>query len=223
MLTDVTVDSGATAPVHSVRPYQSRIGAPPTLEDVFRSLLPVGNCTSTSPVQLGRTNTYMILNADGTSLISIPPPPSAADQLAIAKSNLEIIENVRNLLSLSITQIAELFGVTRKTVYDWYDGATPRAAVISRIRAVNSVISDFCGQVDLSRLKNVWKVDSGEGSFIDILNNDKLEEPFLKVALVDKINELSSRMVSKGAPLVRATMALTEANVAEFDRHAYPS
>lgn len=223
MTADITIDQNATAPIQWVKNYQGGIGAPPTLEGVFKSLLPVAKRTSTSPVQIGATSTYMILHADGAPLIVLPRQQTAAEQHAVAQSTLETIESLRSSLSLSVTQIAELFGVTRKSVYDWFEGAIPRAGVITKIQALHSIIAEISDEIDVSRLKFVWKVDVGTGSFIDILNNDKLEEPFLKVALVDKINELSSRMVSKGTRKDYPAMGSGEASLADFERHAYPS
>lgn len=220
MIIDVTADTGATAPAHIARPYRSGIGAPPLLNEVFHALAPFGKQTSTGPIQLGRSNIYMFLNVDEPSVISVPPPASFEEQIARTQSAVKSIDRIKIDLGLSITQLAEVFGVTRKTVYDWYDGAAPRAAVISRTHLLQSVIAAAPSHFDMTRLKLAWKMDGEGRSFLAILNDDGLNEATTKAALVEKLNELSSRLVSASTQKVRSTMGLGDAHLSHIDRHA---
>lgn len=105
------------------------------------------------------------------------------------------LDGIKDLLGLTVTQLSELFKVTRKTVYDWYDGADPRPIVMSRVSALHRILVSASSSVDLKRLKHVWNLPLSGDSFVDVLNGP-LEQHALEAALSDKIGELADRMVS---------------------------
>jgi hypothetical protein len=115
------------------------------------------------------------------------------------------LDQIKSQLDVSVTQLAELFSVTRKTVYDWYEGQSPRNAKSDRIQALVDAL-DQRRNIDLKRLKAFWNIALPDGSFRATLQNDTLSGLDLTAALTAKLDELSAEMAAmarvprRGAP-----------------------
>ncbi|AOE70489.1 hypothetical protein A7317_26840 [Pseudomonas fluorescens] len=103
------------------------------------------------------------------------------------------LDAIKDFLGLTVTQLSELFKVTRKTVYDWYDGADPRPVVANKINALYHVFRSMAAQVDLKRLKQVWNLPVNGESLIEAINSST-DQHHLEAALADKIGTLAHRM-----------------------------
>lgn len=130
----------------------------------------------------------------------------------------ERLDLIKDRLALSITQLAELFGVTRKTVYDWYEGTEPRRNTVNRMEILIDVLNRASPGVDLARLKAVWNVPVSGTSFRSVIGDDNLDAGTLQKALLEKLNELSTRMVATTTPMRKTTSQFGEAQLAEFER-----
>ena len=130
----------------------------------------------------------------------------------------ERLDLIKDHLALSITQLAELFGVTRKTVYDWYEGTEPRRSAVNRMEMLIEVLNRASPKVDLARLKAVWNIPVSGTSFRAVLGDDNLDADTLQKALLEKLNELSTRMVATTSPMRKTTSQFGEAQLAEFER-----
>lgn len=134
---------------------------------------------------------------------------------------IERLNQIKDRFAWSVTQMAELFGVTRKSVYDWYEGAEPRGATASRIEILFEVMNSTNAEVDLKRLKSIWNINVSERSFRAIFMDDKLDTSTLRTELTEKLHELSSRMVTNNNSTHKTKFSLYgEAHLAEFDRKA---
>jgi len=127
---------------------------------------------------------------------------------------------IRERLALSITQLSELFGVTRKSIYDWYDGAEPRAATIRRMEILADALNTIPAEADLKRLKMIWSVPVSGQSFRTVFNDEKLDTDSLLGELKAKLHELYPRMVKKTTTLHKTSVQLGKSHLAELDRHA---
>ncbi|MDO8843877.1 MAG: hypothetical protein Q7V32_06000 [Methylicorpusculum sp.] len=130
----------------------------------------------------------------------------------------ERLDLIKDRLELSITQLAELFGVTRKTVYDWYDGTEPRRNTINRMEILIEALNGTSPEVDLARLKAVWNVPVSGTSFRALLGDDNLNAGTLQKALLEKLNELSTRMVATTSQMRKTSSQFGEVQLAEFER-----
>lgn len=129
------------------------------------------------------------------------------------------LNDIKTDLNLSVTQLAELFSVTRKTVYDWYEGTTPRNRVASRMNTLIDVIKSIPSDVDLSRLKTVWNIPISGESFRLIFNDKTIDELSFRTTLEEKLHELSPRMAKKTGYQRKTSVQLGKAHLAEFDKH----
>ena len=129
------------------------------------------------------------------------------------------LNDIKTDLTLSITQLAELFSVTRKTVYDWYEGTTPRSGVTSRMNILIDVIKLTPSDVDLSRLKTVWNIPVSGKSFRLIFNGETIDELSFRTTLEEKLHELSPRMAEKTGYQRKTSVQLGKSHLAEFEKH----
>lgn len=132
----------------------------------------------------------------------------------------ERLDTIKTKLGISVTQLADLFGVTRKTIYDWYEGKGPRAPMEARIDSLLESLTEF-DDSDLKKLKSVWNIDLNGGSFRSALQSDTLSRSDLTAALVVKLNELSAEISAISRSSRRATPAyIGESSLADIERRS---
>lgn len=173
--------------------------------------------------QLLKTNRgyELLVNEQRVQVQLCDDQPTETSQKA---SNIQLVavaerlDLIKDHLALSITQLAELFGVTRKTVYDWYEGTEPRPKAVNRMEILIEVLNKASPEVDLARLKAVWNVPVSGTSFRAVLGDDNLNADTLQKALLEKLNELSTRMVATTSPMRKTASQFGEAQLAEFER-----
>lgn len=163
----------------------------PSISDILQYVLsPLSPEGSTAPDDLRLSFDLFMVSAGSTNV----PRVVLVDQNKTTSSVdlVERLDSIKATLNLSMTQLAELFQVTRKTVYDWYDGSAPRENAEIKIRIVSSVLLD--SKIDTKRLKTVWKIPFSGKSFLDTLNSNNLTEEELRVALIEKLHDLDNRL-----------------------------
>lgn len=106
----------------------------------------------------------------------------------------ESLEVLQDKLSLSVTQLADIFGVTRKSIYDWMDGADPRLNSKNKAQLLTDIVNS--SNIDLSKLKTVWNIPFSDVSFKSIIANEKLEYNEAKALAIKKIEEIYPRLES---------------------------
>lgn len=133
-------------------------------------------------------------------------------------SQNEKLEFIQSKLDLSITQMSELFGVTRKAIYDWFDGAEPRRNIQTKIETLIDLLADIPEVIDISKLKAVWKIPVSEKSFLAVFNEDNSDLLSYRTTLKEKLDELSPKLVSASISENKTYPQLGKAHIAEFDR-----
>lgn len=132
--------------------------------------------------------------------------PSTELAVAEAFDTSDDAKWLRTSLELSMAELAALFGVTRKSAYDWLAGTkTSKAAYI---RAVRKVIEGALSPECIPYLRQFW-ADSREGpSLLDILKSgDARRMPEARAALTtlagpinDYVSGLRAGSPSDGTP-----------------------
>lgn len=99
--------------------------------------------------------------------------PIAHSESFIAKYSLADIQWIRDELSLSMSELAQLFGVTRKSVYDWFDGSNPRNHIAEKISAVKSFLVENVPGPYRKLIRQFWSKSNGDSdSLLKILQNE---------------------------------------------------
>ncbi|WP_150306348.1 helix-turn-helix domain-containing protein [Pseudomonas saliphila] len=190
---------------------QTRIGA------MFESSLPYG------VTGLLRRTPTLIITVDGNpaeltrNIVAVQLSAGTGKEIAAISFKAQI-ENVQDQLGLSITQIAQLFGVTRKTVYDWLDNAAPRANALNRMEFVTDLIRQNESRLNLKRLKGVWQMTVNGSSFIDIVLDEELDQDSRMAAAMAKLEELAPRLGRTAHKLGKTYLGNAHAN--DMDRVA---
>ncbi len=175
------------------RPPRESQASVPSLFAKFCNLL-AEKASSTAP----QMKQAAIILVDGHPILISAPREQAvtvAQEKIETLSLVDQLDAIKDFLGLTVTQISELFKVTRKTVYDWYDGAEPRSNVDARIKALYHLVSSKADKLDLKNLKKVWNLPLNGKSFIDLLNT-QTDLHQLEAALSGKLDELAPRMIS---------------------------
>lgn len=132
----------------------------------------------------------------------------------------EALNRIKDRLGLSVSQLAELFGTTRKIVYDWYERAEPGPLMASRITTLDAVLAQEYPWIDLKRLKAAWKVPVSDTSFLALLHAHAIRATEHQAALCAKLHELAPLIAPVSRPTDRRGVELGEAHLCEFDRRA---
>jgi hypothetical protein len=192
------------------------------MEAWSRSLLSQYSSKTTQPVPMH--SSYVLL-VDGQPVILVLKDESHPDTSQDTSTSQPVpigdrLDLIKAQLDLSITQMAELFGVTRKSIYDWYEGKGQRSSTSNKMEVLIDALKKTTNEVDLRRLKFVWNIAVSGKSFREVFGDDQLHDTTLQNALEKKLNELSPRMVATAISTRKTTVQIGEAHLAEFDRRA---
>lgn len=124
-----------------------------------------------------------------TELFPAPPP------------YLEDLKWLRSSLGVSMSEISELFGVTRKAVYDWFNGSPPkREGRIAKIHLVRSALEAALPPARLRFVRQIWELPlSDGGSLLEQLKRSQtpgqgIESISLSLRLLEtKLQEIEDR------------------------------
>lgn len=117
---------------------------------------------------------------------------SIGDDVAPHIQNLRWIKDT---LGIGISGLAELFGVTRKTVYDWLSTSHPkRAGHELKIKILQSVLAEF----DLEKLfalKNFWDLSiENKPSFLSLTRSEIGHSETFRKNLCDVLTTLDPKL-----------------------------
>jgi hypothetical protein len=97
-----------------------------------------------------------------------------AAQIVESKGYIHELFWLKDTLDIGVSGLAELFGVTRKTVYDWFDNSVPRRG--GRMWKI-ALLRNILEEVDSSKLpllRQVWDLPvGGEVSLLDVVRSGK--------------------------------------------------
>ena len=61
----------------------------------------------------------------------------------IAPSTAQLLSTVRDVFALRMSEVAQVFGVSRRAAYDWLEGATPKRETAARIYTLSRHAEDL--------------------------------------------------------------------------------
>ncbi|MGE8100334.1 helix-turn-helix domain-containing protein [Pseudomonas fluorescens] len=224
------VDAYATQPVDYTssplygRPVQlwTSEASAPISEQIGAILVKNEYESNWTGLQPTRKNSIVFVNKE-TADIRISLTTTTSLKKEKNKDNTNVIlfadqlEAVQEKMKLSITQVAELFGVTRKTVYDWYEGkTTPRSAASNRLEILSEITNSKPKNFDIGRLKTVWNVPISGKSFLSVIQDENLNPVELREEASKKLAELGPRLAPTAAN--GTAIYLGDAHTSDVDR-----
>lgn len=146
----------------------------------------------------GSTRGTLLAATVGTGPSSRP----AIEHLATLQPNdscvLTHAEMIQNLVrdGLSISMLAEIFNVTRPTIYSWQEGTAPQMDKQIRIELVTKLLASIDAR-RLSLMSKVWNRSVGDNpSLFEILTAKTIEESDFRKAL-SAIDPLFLKLIAR--------------------------
>jgi transcriptional regulator with XRE-family HTH domain len=136
------------------------------------------------------------------------------------RSPAEHVANIRDVLGINMSDLASILGVTRPTVYAWYEGQEPKTEAVTHIQRL-SRISDEIKRINIIRIDKLIHRPILDGrSLLDILKTD--EDPVAALvtlkAVADKEEQTRREQKGSGKNLRSLDDMLRESSVPIYER-----
>lgn len=134
-----------------------------------------------------------------------------------APSTKQLLSTIRDVFALKMSEVAQIFGVSRRAAYDWLEGVTPKPETTARIYA----LSRHAEELKESGLSNVEHfihrpVVNGR-SLLDLLKSGESIEQAIAI-----VRHTASEEARNRKQLGRRTSETNTASVDGFDEVSTP-
>jgi hypothetical protein len=128
--------------------------------------------------------------------------PSAADSLA----------QIRDVFGLKMSELSQIFGVSRRAAYDWLEGATPKPEISSKIYQLSTLAETF-NTAGVTNVRHfIHRPILGERTLFELLKAGESLDKAAEVVRVTALEEASARK-----PLTRRVR-----NTSDLDEDSTP-
>lgn len=136
---------------------------------------------------------------------------------SVAPSTAQLLTTIRDVFALKMSEVAQIFGVSRRAAYDWLDGATPKPETTTRLYT----LSKYAEELKAFGLSNVEHfihrpVVNGR-SLLDLLKSGESIEQAILIIKHTSSEETKNRM-----QLGRRTSETNTAALDGFDEVSTP-
>jgi len=137
--------------------------------------------------------------------------------VSYALSTAQLLSTVRDVFALRMSEMAQIFGVSRRAAYDWLEGVTPKPETTARIYT----LSKYAEELKASGLSNIdhfihRPVINGR-SLLDLLKSGENIEQAITI-----IKRTASEEAKNRKQLGRRTSETNTASVDGFDEASTP-
>jgi len=149
----------------------------------------------TSPQAFDHSQTFIDSVASACALAILPSAKeAAASETLISQEVPQALAEIRHTLSLSTVELAKIFKVSRRAIYDWVEGKNVALPNRQRITEVLAVANSWESR-QMGRLGSLVREEVGDRSLLDYLCSDDLENQAVETLLdliAAKLNEASA-------------------------------
>jgi hypothetical protein len=177
--------------------------------------------TTADPVVLGTAGTYSVpFDIQGMMDFRGPAQLQPMEKLAavvVAPSTAQLLKNIRDIFALRTSELAQIFGVSRRAVYDWLEGVTPRPDTVNKIYAL-SIYADKLKKANITHVEHYLHRPVVSGlSLLELLKSGQNIETAIDVIKHTALEEAKNRK-----RLGRRASEANTANVDGFDEVSTP-
>jgi hypothetical protein len=143
--------------------------------------------------------------------------PEKPVPMVYALSPAQLLSGIRDVLALRMSEVAQIFGVSRRAAYDWLEGVTPKSEKMAKIYKLSKQAEELkaAGITNIEHYVH-RPVDSGR-SLLDLLNSGENVATAISVIKRTASEEARNRM-----QLGRRTSDTNTPSVDEFDEVSTP-
>jgi transcriptional regulator with XRE-family HTH domain len=141
----------------------------------------------------------------------------ARDEITYAYSHAQLLSNIRDAFGLKMSEVAQIFGVSRRAAYDWLAGAVPRPDIVARIYKLNKQADELHAAGIPSVAHFTHRPVLGGRSLLEVLKSGEEIE-----AAVAIIRRTAAEEAQNRKQLGRRTSASDTAIIDGFDEVSTP-
>lgn len=151
---------------------------------------PTNTYALTSTVPKGKAAAHLVFSQDGVKIVK------GLEADGDGPKWVEDLAWIRHSAEVTVSRLAEIFGVTRKAFYGWTEGAEPRkGGSLARISALREILSILPSDLHRTVLFNVADEPVGEdGLSLRFTIQRPVEDESYRERLNGKLAELSPAM-----------------------------
>lgn len=154
----------------------------------------MGTGSNAAPIGLERITSYSKMKAEKQH--TVVAKKFVSDGVDI-RGPLQHLENIKQVLSLPVSETAGILGVTRQSIYKWMAGTTPDHDKVEKIVEL-SRIADIFKAESVSRPGDLLRMKAFEGrSVLDMVKNGDDYSQYLTV-LIDESKAMNDAYKASG-------------------------
>jgi hypothetical protein len=132
-----------------------------------------------------------------------------------APSAAESLRQIRDIFGLKMSELSQIFGVSRRAAYDWLDGAIPKPEMSAKIYQLSS----FAAKLDEARVDNIrhfiHRPIVGERTLLELLKANEHLDRAIAVIQATAAEEANNRKPLTGR--IQKTGDLDEVSTPIFE------
>jgi hypothetical protein len=111
----------------------------------------------------------------------------------LAPSAADALNKIRDVFGLRMSELSQIFGVSRRAAYDWLEGATPRSELVTKIYQLNKFAEQFrdAGITNIRHFIN--RPIIGERTLFELLRDGEDLDRAVEIIRVTAAEEASNR------------------------------
>jgi hypothetical protein len=153
---------------------------------------------SLGAVVSGTAGTYQVSELNPPELRQFRFPiqeiqPAVSRRKQLALSAAQSLVQIRDVFGLKMSELSQIFGVSRRAAYDWLEGATPKPELTARIYHLSTLAARF-GEAGISDVRHfIHRPILGQRTLFELLKTGENLDKAIEVVRVTALEEASAR------------------------------
>lgn len=146
----------------------------------------------------GTSGTYQVTESNPPELRQFRFPvqevrPATSRRKELAASSAQSLIRIRDVFGLKMSELAQVFGVSRRAAYDWLEGATPKPELTAKIYQLNTLAEIF-RDAGIDTVRHfIHRPVQGERTLFDLLKSGDNLDRAIEVIRMTALEEASAR------------------------------
>lgn len=111
----------------------------------------------------------------------------------LAPSFAQSLTQIRDVFGLKMSELSQIFGVSRRAAYDWLEGATPRPEMTAKIYQLSTLAAGFSSAGIPSVRHFIHRPILGDRTLFELLKTGENLDRAIEVVRVTALEEANAR------------------------------